>query len=124
MSDRRDEFLDPEFEPGEFDLVERRLRGALDDEARQVRPRHRLDAILAEASSPTTGPDPLDEPGAGQAHRLRRRWVVPLAAAAAIPPPKATPAWAAPAERRPAGASPSNRSAKLLARPCRLAFRA
>jgi hypothetical protein len=75
MSDRT-EFLHPDYEPGEFDQVERRLRQALARDAEQVHPSHRLDTILHEAHEAgpvtTTG-------GSGT-----RRWLMPLAAAAAV----------------------------------------
>ncbi len=74
MSDERN-FMHPDYEPGEFDAVERRLRGALTDEARRVEPHDRLDAILTAASQPG-GPHDLGS--------HRRRWLVPLAAAAAV----------------------------------------
>ena len=75
MSDRID-FLHPDYEPGEFDQVERRLRQALAQDVQQVHPSHRLDTILHEAheAGPVTATG-----GAGA-----RRWVLPLAAAAAV----------------------------------------
>jgi hypothetical protein len=75
MSDRID-FLHPDYEPGEFDQVERRLRQALAQDAQQMHPSHRLDTILHEAheAGPVTATG-----GAGA-----RRWVMPLAAAAAV----------------------------------------
>src|SRR5689334_14877794 len=75
MSDRGD-FLHPDYEPGEFDQVERRLRQALARDAEQVRPSHRLAPILHEAHElgPVTATG-----GSGT-----RRWVLPLAAAAAV----------------------------------------
>jgi hypothetical protein len=75
MSDRN-EFLHPDFEPGEFDRVERELRQALATDARRVQPPDRLGAILGAAheAGPATG-------GAG--HGVRR-WLVPVAAAAAV----------------------------------------
>jgi hypothetical protein len=75
MSDRT-EFLDPEFEPGEFDRVERQLRTALAEDARRVHPGNRLDAILHEAheAGPVTATG-----GSGP-----RRWLIPVAAAAAV----------------------------------------
>jgi immunoglobulin-like protein involved in spore germination len=75
MSDRSD-FLHPDYEPGEFDQVERQLRQSLGREAERVRPSHRLDTILHEAHE--LGP----EGGAGGAGG--RRWLMPLAAAAAV----------------------------------------
>jgi hypothetical protein len=75
MSDRND-FLHPDFEPGEFDRVERQLRQALATDARRVQPPERLDAILGAAhdAGPATG-------GVGHGSR---RWLVPVAAAAAV----------------------------------------
>lgn len=75
MSDHT-EFLDPEFEPGEFDRVERELRTALASETRRVQPGDRLDSILHEAH--------LQGPAAGTGGPGRRRWLVPVAAAAAV----------------------------------------
>ena len=78
MSDRSDrsEFLHPDFEPGEFDRVERALRQALATDVRRVQPSDRLDAILRAAhdAGPATG---------GPGHTARR-WLVPVAAAAAV----------------------------------------
>ena len=75
MSDRTD-FLHPDYEPGEFDQVERHLRQALARDAQQVHPSHRLDTILHEAheAGPVTATG-----GSGP-----RRWLMPLAAAAAV----------------------------------------
>jgi hypothetical protein len=75
MSDRTD-FLHPDYEPGEFDQVERRLRQALARDAEQVRPSNRLDTILHEARE--VGPVTATG-GSGTRH-----WVLPLAAAAAV----------------------------------------
>jgi hypothetical protein len=75
MSDRTD-FLHPDYEPGEFDQVERRLRQALASDVQQVHPSHRLDAILHEAHEA----GPLTATGGSGA----RRWLMPLAAAAAV----------------------------------------
>ena len=75
MSDRMD-FLHPDYEPGEFDQVERRLRQALAHDAEQVRPSNRLETILHEAHE--VGPVTATG-GSGT-----RRWVMPLAAAAAV----------------------------------------
>ncbi|SDP12080.1 Sporulation and spore germination [Pedococcus dokdonensis] len=75
MSDRTD-FLHPDYEPGEFDVVERRLRQALARDAEQVRPSARLDTILHKAHE--LGP----ESATGGA--ATRRWLMPLAAAAAV----------------------------------------
>jgi hypothetical protein len=67
------EFLDPHFEPGEFDRVERELRQVLTREAARLTPGDRLDDILHEARA------------AGPAHdRSPRRWLVPVAAAATV----------------------------------------
>jgi hypothetical protein len=75
MSDRTD-FLHPDYEPGEFDQVERHLRQALARDVQQVHPSHRLDTILHEAheAGPVTATG-----GSGP-----RRWMMPLAAAAAV----------------------------------------
>ena len=75
MSDRTD-FLNPDYEPGEFDQVERRLRQALARDVQQVHPSHRLDAILHEAHEA----GPVTATGGSGA----RRWIMPLAAAAAV----------------------------------------
>jgi hypothetical protein len=75
MSDRTD-FLHPDYEPGEFDQVERRLRQALARDAQQVHPSHRLDTILHEAHEA----GPVTATGGSGA----RRWMMPLAAAAAV----------------------------------------
>jgi hypothetical protein len=75
MSDRND-FLHPDYEPGEFDRVERQLRTALASEAQQMRPSNRLDAILHEAHAAGS----LTERGGSGA----RRWLLPLASAAAV----------------------------------------
>ena len=75
MSDRTD-FLNPDYEPGEFDQVERQLRQALAHDVQQVHPSHRLDAILHEAHEA----GPVTATGGSGA----RRWMMPLAAAAAV----------------------------------------
>lgn len=75
MSDRT-EFLHPDFEPGEFDRIERELRRTLTQEAGRVRPAERLDTILHEAR--TAGPVTATG-GTGV-----RRWLVPAAAAAVV----------------------------------------
>ena len=75
MNDRTD-FLHPDYEPGEFDQVERRLRQSLAQDAQQVHPSHRLDTILHEAHEA----GPVTATGGSGA----RRWVMPLAAAAAV----------------------------------------
>jgi hypothetical protein len=75
MSDRTD-FLHPDYEPDEFDQVERRLRQALARDAEQVRPADRLDTILHEAHEA----GPVTVTGGSGA----RRWVMPLAADAAV----------------------------------------
>jgi hypothetical protein len=63
-------------DPGELELVERRLRRALHQEAQLMRPTDRLDDILAGSGSE------------GPANRGRRpgppRWLAPLSAAAAV----------------------------------------
>jgi hypothetical protein len=67
------DFLDPHFEPGEFDRVERELRQVLTREVARLSPSDRLDDILHEART------------AGPAHdRSPRRWLVPVAAAATV----------------------------------------
>jgi hypothetical protein len=75
MSDRTD-FLHPDFEPGEFDRVERQLRQALATDAARVRPHDRLDAILGAAHDAG--------PAAGGSSTAGRRWLLPVAAAAAV----------------------------------------
>ena len=58
MSDRHDptgDFMNPDYEPGEFDLVERRLRRTLHQEAERMEPTDRLDDILAAAGSRDAG---------------------------------------------------------------------
>ncbi len=75
MSDRTD-FLNPDYEPGEFEQVERQLRQALARDVQQVHPSHRLDAILHEAHEA----GPVTATGGSGA----RRWMMPLAAAAAV----------------------------------------
>jgi hypothetical protein len=74
MSDRPD-FLHPDFEPGEFDRVERQLRQALTREAERIRPDERLDTILHTAH---------EAGSAGSGGSGPRRWLVPAAAAAAV----------------------------------------
>jgi len=76
MSNREPEFLDPGFEPGEFDRMERELRTTLAQETRRVHPSDRLDAILHEANQA----GPLTATGG----HGTRRWLVPVAAAAAV----------------------------------------
>ena len=75
MSDRTD-FLHPDFEPGEFDRVERQLRHALAADAARVRPHDRLDAILGVAHEAG--------PAVGRSSTAGRRWLLPVAAAAAV----------------------------------------
>jgi hypothetical protein len=81
MSDRRDpadDFMDPDYEPGEFDLVERRLRRALHQEAALMEPTDRLGDILAAAGSGDAG-------GTDDTRRNGPpRWLAPVAAAAAV----------------------------------------
>ena len=74
---RRDDFMDPDYEPGEFDLVERELRRALHQEAQLMEPTDRLEDILAAAAD---DPDHAGRSG-GPAGR---RWLMPVAAAAAV----------------------------------------
>ncbi|KQZ87529.1 hypothetical protein ASD62_18335 [Phycicoccus sp. Root563] len=75
MSDRT-EFLHPDFEPGEFDRIERELRRSLTQESGRMRPTDRLDTILHEAhrAGPVTATG-----GTGM-----RRWLAPAAAAAVV----------------------------------------
>lgn len=75
MSDRTD-FLHPDYEPGEFEQVERRLRQALARDVAQVRPAARLDTILHQAHEL----GPVSAAGGSGT----RRWLMPLAAAAAV----------------------------------------
>ena len=75
MTERTD-FQHPDYEPGEFDQVERRLRQALARDTQQVRPSARLDTILHEAREL----GPVTATGGSGA----RRWLMPLAAAAAV----------------------------------------
>ena len=76
MSDRTD-FLHPDYEPGEFDRVERRLRQALAQEASRCDPPTASTTILHEAHERRPGdrgrrPGP---PGAGSRRsRPPRRW--------------------------------------------------
>jgi hypothetical protein len=74
MNDRP-EFLHPDFEPGEFDRVERQLRQALTREAERIHPHQRLDTILHTAREVGAGDGPSHP---------TRRWLVPVAAAAAV----------------------------------------
>lgn len=78
MNDRtendRPEFLDPEFEPGEFDRLERQLRQALTMEAQRVHPHDRLAEVLRAAHE--EGPSSESTP--------HRRWLLPVAAAATV----------------------------------------
>jgi hypothetical protein len=78
MNDRnaneRPEFLDPEFEPGEFDRLERQLRQALTMEAQRIHPHDRLAEVLRAAH----------EEGPSTEGRPHRRWLLPVAAAAAV----------------------------------------
>ena len=75
MSDRT-EFLHPDFEPGEFDRIERELRRSLDQEAGRVTPADRLDTILHEAHAA----GPVTATGIAGL----RRWLTPAAAAAVV----------------------------------------
>jgi hypothetical protein len=83
MSDRHDptgDFMNPDYEPGEFDLVERRLRRTLHQEAERMEPTDRLDDILAAAGSRDAG-----TPGHDTRSRTGPpRWLAPVAAAAAV----------------------------------------
>jgi hypothetical protein len=79
-----DEFMDRDFQPGEFDLVERQLRRELRSEALRIEPHERLEAILSGARSGARSGD-----RAGTAHgrpptRSVWGWLTPLAAAAAV----------------------------------------
>lgn len=69
------ERTDPGLEPGEFDVVERRLRRELRLEGRRIEPEDRLESILAEAHAGAPG---------GSGNTGPRRWLAPLAAAAAV----------------------------------------
>ena len=72
--DDQPEFLHPDFEPGEFDRVERRLRQALAMEASRVHPADRLEDVLrtAREAGPTSdGVRP-------------RRWLGPVSVAATV----------------------------------------
>lgn len=80
MTDRND-FMDPDYDPGEFDLVERRLRRALHQEAQKMEPTDRLDDILSASGAGGTGGT---GPGPGQDRRGPPRWLAPVAAAAAV----------------------------------------
>jgi hypothetical protein len=124
----RNEFLHPDFEPGEFDRVERQLRQSLATDVRRIQPPDRLDAILGAAhdAGPATG-------GAGsRAHR----WLVPVAAAAAVAaviggvwaanrgdngqqttPPMTNTATTAPSTPTPTGSSPSASSSSTTSGP-------
>ncbi|HEV7196870.1 MAG TPA: Gmad2 immunoglobulin-like domain-containing protein [Pedococcus sp.] len=73
MSDRTD-FLHPDYEPGEFDRVERQLRQALTMEAQRIHPHDRLVNVLRVAH----------EAGPTSDSTRQRRWLVPVAAAAAV----------------------------------------
>jgi hypothetical protein len=75
MSDRTD-FLHPDYEPGEFDRVERELRRALSEEGRRITPTDRLSGILHEAHEA----GPIGSSGGSGV----RRWLMPLAAAATV----------------------------------------
>lgn len=78
MNDRpgedRPEFLQPDFEPGEFDRLERQLRQALTMEAQRVHPHDRLANVLRVAH----------EEGPTSAGTRQRRWLLPVAAAATV----------------------------------------
>lgn len=80
MTDRND-FMDPDYDPGEFDLVERRLRRALHQEAQKMEPTDRLDDILSASGAGGTGGT---GPGPGQDRQGPPRWLAPVAAAAAV----------------------------------------
>ena len=83
MSDRHDltgDFMNPDYDPGEFDLVERRLRRTLHQEAERMEPTDRLDDILAAAGSRDAGTPGRDlSPRTGPP-----RWLATVAAAAAV----------------------------------------
>jgi len=131
MSDRN-EFLHPDFEPGEFDRVERELRQSLATDVRRIQPPDRLDAILGAAheAGPATG-------GAGHG---ARRWLVPVAAAAAVAaviggvwaanrgdngqqttPPMTNTATTAPSTPTPTSSSPSTSSTSTTSGPAQTA---
>ena len=80
MTDRND-FMDPDYDPGEFDLVERRLRRALHQEAQKMEPTDRLDDILSASGAGGTGGT---GPGPAQDRQGPPRWLAPVAAAAAV----------------------------------------
>ena len=69
------DFADHDVEPGEFDLVERHLRRDLHSEALRIEPGERLDAILSGAHSDAASTPPQSG---------FRRWLAPVAAAAAV----------------------------------------
>jgi hypothetical protein len=77
MGDRNgsEDFMHPDFEPGEFDLLERRLRRALHEEAELMHPSDRLEDILDAGTA---------EEGTPMGRRNGPpRWLAPVAAAAA-----------------------------------------
>jgi hypothetical protein len=73
MNDRP-EFLHPDYEPGEFDGVERQLRQALTMQAQRIHPHDRLANVLRVAH----------EEGPTSEGTRQRRWLVPVAAAATV----------------------------------------
>jgi hypothetical protein len=76
---RRTDFMDPDYEPGEFDVVERRLRRALHQEAELMEPTERLDSILSASGGGASDGDPMGTGRSGPP-----RWLAPVAAAAAV----------------------------------------
>ncbi len=59
------EFLHPDYEPGEFDRVERQLRHALAVEASRIQPADRLDGGAADRARGWTGQRRHPGPGGG-----------------------------------------------------------
>lgn len=68
------EFLHPDYEPGEFDRVERQLRHALAVEASRIQPADRLDEVLRTAH----------EAGPASDGTRPRRWLGPVSIAATV----------------------------------------
>jgi hypothetical protein len=68
------EFLHPDYEPGEFDRVERQLRHALAVEANRIHPADRLDEVLRTAHEAGPASDGVQP----------RRWLGPVSIAATV----------------------------------------
>jgi hypothetical protein len=68
------EFLHPDYEPGEFDRVERQLRHALAVEASRIQPADRLDEVLRTAHEAGPASDGIRP----------RRWLGPVSIAATV----------------------------------------